>query len=225
MKTIKINNTFLIAFFLLIQIQINYSSNIPINSFIEVDETINPNDSNNKIQGKMQIDGENYNAVCDCNPVTVSNNQGLDSNENGPKCDPSKLRIHAERDGQGANYDDIRNLIGNIEALNYVVVPEASFRCLDGRNKDAVLASPGGDAGEFILALIVYEDLVGGRKLNQDNVDSFFVQYLKYMKQQKFYMCTDDNAISHLEQDLSVRKNYKLFFRSKELMLKIPELT
>ena len=173
-----------------------------VNSFIEVDQS--QVGDGNKINGKMQINGINYNAVCDCNPITPTKVTNLGV-EGGPKCDPSKLKIHSEKPGQGASHDDIRNLVGNIEELNYVKVPNYSFKCLDGRNRDAVLATPGGDAGEFILALIVYEDLVGGgRKLTQDNVDTFFSQYLKMMTHPKFYMCTDDVSIAHLEKDLSV---------------------
>ena len=172
-----------------------------INSFIEVDEKTL---GDNKIEGKMQINGASYNAICDCNPVSPIKT-GPEVQNQGPKCDPSKLKIQSEKAGQGASHDDIRNLIGNIEELNYVKVPNFSFKCLDGRNQEDVMATPGGDAGEFILALIVYEDLVGGgRKLTQENVDNFFLQYLKLMTHPKFYMCTDDIAIAHLETDLSV---------------------
>jgi len=200
----------------------NLSNNKPINSkennlmnqifssFIEV-ENNNSNASEdppspNKIQGKMQINGENYNAICDCNPVSpIDNGDPLNSQFSGPKCDPSKLRIHEERPGQGASFDDIRSLVGNIDELNYVVVPEVSFRCLDGRNSNGVLGTPGGDAGEFILALTVYEDLLGGgKKLTQDNVDLYLTLYLKSMKQPKFYMCSDDAAVIHVQKELSV---------------------
>jgi hypothetical protein len=168
-----------------------------MNSFIEVDQSNIGSD--NKIQGKMNINGVDYNAICDCSTETQKE-------DTGPKCDPSKLRIRTEKQGVGASNDDIRTLIGNIEDLNYVKVPTTSFKCLDGRNRDASLATPGGDAGEFITALIVYEDLIGGgRKLTQENIDDFFIQYLRKMQHPRFYMCTDDKSVSHIEQDLSVK--------------------
>jgi len=78
------------------------------------------------------------------------------------------------------------------------------FSCLDGRSNTPIIGTPGGDAGEFILALMVYEDLLGGgRKLSQDIVDLFFTKYLQIMKQPKFIMCTDDSSISHIEKDLA----------------------
>lgn len=205
----------------------NNNKNIMFNpttftSFIEVDSTsisgTSPNP--NQIQGKMQINGENYNAICDCNPVSPLEDENPLNNQqsSGPKCDPSKLRIHEERKGQGASFDDIRDLVGNIEDLNYVVVPETSFRCLDGRNAKGVLGTPGGDAGEFILGLMVYEDLLGGgKKLTQDNVDRYLTLYLKSMKQPKFYMCSDDAAVEHVQKELSVYiffqnlKNFRLY--------------
>jgi len=191
---------------------LNINSQNTFTSFIEVDNTnlLNEGINPNQIQGKMQINGENYNAICDCNPVSPMEDENpLNSqNSSGPKCDPSKLRIHEERKGQGASFDDIRNLVGNIEELNYVIVPESSFRCLDGRNAKGILGTPGGDAGEFILALMVYEDLLGGgKKLTQDNVEMYLRLFLKSMKQPKFYMCSDDSAVDHVQKELSVINN------------------
>jgi hypothetical protein len=202
MKTIWKANSNSIFIILFVIAQVMCSENL-INSLIEVDPS--SVDNANQIQGKMEINGVTYNAMCDCNPVTPDDKSDSAKSQTGPVCDPSKLKIHMEKAGKGASYDDIRNLIGNIEDLTYVSVPYTSFKCLDGRHNTAVLATPGGDAGEFILALSVYEDLVGGgRKLSQENVDTFLSQYLKNMPHNSFYMCTDDSAISHIEKDLSV---------------------
>jgi hypothetical protein len=35
-------------------------------------------------------------------------------------------------------------------------------------------------------------------------VDSIFTTYLTFMKQPKFYMCTDDSAIDHIEKELGI---------------------
>lgn len=201
MKTKVIINALLLLQCLLIFI---HSTNI-IQSQIEVDKDTLTDD--NKIQGKMTINGEVYTAICDCHPVSpegIQSPSSLDSTSN-PSCDPSKLKMHQEAEGSGASFNDIRKLIGNIEELNYVKVPYTSFRCLDGRHNKPGLNVPGGDAGEFILALSVYEDLLGGgRKLAQENIDSFLSEYLKKMLHNSFYMCTDDVAISHIEKELQV---------------------
>jgi len=53
----------------------------------------------------------------------------------------------------------IRNLIGNIHKLDFVDPTRHHFSCMDGRVNNASLGTPGGDAGEFILALYIYEGL------------------------------------------------------------------
>ncbi len=200
---ISLYNTLFIFIFSISLVHITPNDENLFNSLIEVDS--NSLDDNNKIKGKMNINGINYNAICDCNPSTQTQTT---QSEEGPKCDPSKLTIHSEKGGQGASQDDIRNLIGNIDELDYVKVPSTSFKCLDGRSDNAVVATPGGDTGEFILALMVYEDLLeGGKKLTQQNVDVILTQYLNMMPHARFYMCTDDKAIAHIEKDLSVMFN------------------
>jgi hypothetical protein len=200
MKNLLQGNNGIMLFLLIAQISLFKCNSNLANSFIEIDESTSSFDLG-KVQGKMEINGTTYNAICECNPEPTV----VTPIEMIPHCDPSKLMTHMERQGIGASYDDIRNLIGKIEELEYISVPEASFNCLDGRHLKSVIATPGGDAGEFILALSVYEDLLGGeRKLNQDNVDNFLAQYLRSMKPGKFYMCTDRFSIDEIQKDLYV---------------------
>ena len=56
--------------------------------------------------------------------------------------------------------------------------------------------------------------LGGGKKLTQDNVDGILKQYLKSMVQPKFYMCTDDSAINHLEKEMNVKNKFLFFFNN-----------
>jgi hypothetical protein len=50
---------------------------------------------------------------------------------------------------------------------------------MDGRNSRPVLSTPGGDFGEFLLALHVYEGILGANhELNQDQIDFIFKTYL-----------------------------------------------
>lgn len=183
-----------------------HSSNFKTSTdtYIEV-ESLSSDTTHQNISGKMKIGDALFSTVCKCDPVNPTKNNLKQAP--GPKCDPAKLSIKPEKKGIGASYDNIKDLLGNVEELNYVLITENSFKCLDGRYNDPVLGTPGGDAGEFIIALSVYEDLVGGgRKLNQESVDTFFVEYLKYMKQNTFYMCTDDFAVSHIEKEIGVNK-------------------
>lgn len=158
------------------------------------------------IQGKIRINDIMYNTICDCSGGAISDHP------ESIECDPSQLKIHEDKSGEGLSFDSIRKIIGSPGDLTYVNVAETHFSCIDGRISDGVLATPGGDAGEFILALHIYEDMLGGfnRQLTQEAVDRFFVGYLKYMKQEKFYMCTDDGAIEHLEADSGLEVNIDL---------------
>ncbi len=55
----------------------------------------------------------------------------------------------------------MRDIVGYTSELTYVNIADSHFECLDGRNNGGILGTPGGDAGEFILGLHVYEDIVG----------------------------------------------------------------
>ena len=48
---------------------------------------------------------------------------------------------------------DIRNLVGTPSDMTFARISEAGFKTLDGRVMGTFLATPGGDAGEFILAM------------------------------------------------------------------------
>lgn len=166
-------------------------------SFLQVTESSDLTDSNGQtIQGKIRINDIMYNTICDCSGGAI------DDHPESVNCDPSQMKIHQDKPGEGSTFDAVRKIIGSPSDLTYVNVAESHFSCIDGRINDGVLGTPGGDAGEFILALHIYEDMLGfNRQLNQEAVDRFFTSYLKTMKQEKFYMCTDDDALDHLEAD------------------------
>lgn len=75
-----------------------------------------------------------------------------------------------------------------------------SESCVDGREEHAVLGTPGGDAGELLLALATVEDLIG-RALQDREVASLFDAYTKGFG--RFYFHTDDDALDRLRVDLS----------------------
>jgi hypothetical protein len=58
-----------------------------------------------------------------------------------------------ETHGSGATESVIRELMGSPVNLSFVKIQEQSFKSIDGRINGEYLATPGGDAGEFILAL------------------------------------------------------------------------
>ena len=56
-------------------------------------------------------------------------------------CDPSKIKILEDRSGEGATFDEVRNLVGHPTELDYANVDDTPFYCLDGRINKPVLSS------------------------------------------------------------------------------------
>ena len=205
MKKQKTFSTFLFCLFLIALP--SFSLNSMINSIIEV--TNNDLLNSNQVQGKMKINGETYTAICDCDATSPENKQKKKLVSGPLICDPKKMNIKTEMKGAGASLDDIKSLVGEIDSLTYVQASYTSFKCLDGRYNEAVLAVPGGDTGEFITALSVFEDLINNNNeksslLNKEDIEYLFKEYLRNMKPDTFTMCTDFNAINHLEKIMHI---------------------
>ena len=64
--------------------------------------------------------------------------------------------------------------------------------CVDGRGRESIIGTPGGNAGEFILALTAAEES-GGQQMSLNKIDEALNRYLG--KTGKFYMHTDDHAL------------------------------
>ena len=89
------------------------------------------------------------------------------------------------------------------QVFDFEKITMQPFMCLDGRAKTENMYTPGGDAGEFILALIVYEDLTD-QTLSQEKVEEYLNAYLECMTPNSFIMCQDEHAVDHLEKELDV---------------------
>ncbi|EGR32784.1 hypothetical protein IMG5_070660 [Ichthyophthirius multifiliis] len=156
------------------------------------------------LTGKTTINQIEYETVCDC--AEVNNSQILDPDSES--CNPNKLKLQIDKQVEGGlQQEEIRDIIGDLHALKFVNPKEYHFMSLDGRNTDPCLSTLGGDAGEFILALFIYEGMLSKRQLDQESVDTFLKSYLQYIKQEKFYFATDDDAIFHLERETGITLN------------------
>lgn len=185
---------FLVFFLALTSLCETTVSNLEVNSYTQ-------GISSDSIKGKVKIDNQFYNVICDCNDEDKKD----ETDSIGPACDPSKIKILEDRSGEGAAFDQVRNLVGHPTELDYTDVLRTPFYCLDGRINKPVLSALGGDMGEFILAMAIYHELVSPNKeLDQDTVDHYFSEYIKYMKPDVFIMCTDDDSVNHLQKQLSV---------------------
>lgn len=120
------------------------------------------------------------------------------------------MKIFRDKTGNGLGFRKVRKLIGNIKDYSWTKVSKASFTCVDGRVSYDSLSTPGGDAGEFLLALHTYQNYFGSAmKMSDQAIDRIFRRYLDHMDQEKFTMCTDDISVGHLEKQLTVRIDFK----------------
>ena len=120
-------------------------------------------------------------------------------------CRATQIKVKLESQGEGLSEKDVRDLVGDPQNVRYARVLETGFHTVDGRLAPnvGILSTPGGDAGEFILALQIYSDLMAqGSYLKLDQVKNILREYLLYMTQPKFHMATDDQAILHLEKEI-----------------------
>jgi hypothetical protein len=69
--------------------------------------------------------------------------------------------------------------------------------CVDGREPDAVLGTPGGDAGEYLVHLAAIEALTGV-EIPDDEIPEVFQRFLKHFG--RFYMHTDTHALENLRK-------------------------
>lgn len=81
-----------------------------------------------------------------------------------------------------------------------------SQSCVDGRDANAVLGSPGGDAGELLLALAAVEDLRGA-PLTPEQVGCALDAVLLHFG--RLYMHTDRHALDHLAEALDADRRFE----------------
>lgn len=86
-----------------------------------------------------------------------------------------------------------------------VVLANSSLDCLDDRVDRPVLATPGGELGEFTLALAAYmQEKESHNSPSQEVVDSLFGHYLETIPASRtIRLCTDQKALQHVAADLS----------------------
>ena len=127
------------------------------------------------------------------------------------------------RDKTALSAEEVREHIegaGNLKWVKMEDLLEASPEsCVDGRGRESIVGTPGGNAGEFILALTSAEE-ISGQKILLERMDEILGRYLE--KTGKFYMHTDDHALikAGLTED-GVRKGAIEDDERKEKLLEI----
>jgi hypothetical protein len=144
---------------------------------------------------------------CNCDGKSAAN--AVDAT-----CSISKVTVHQDHAANaGMSLAGISAIWGSTtlsqeqrEKIVLGKVSETSFSCLDDRVSRASFFTPGGDLGEFILALSSYlqeRDPTGRMLPSQEVVDALLLKYLQTIPATRpMIHCTDDRAVAHLEAEI-----------------------
>eukprot|EP00929_Paragymnodinium_shiwhaense_P008984 TRINITY_DN112990_c0_g1_i1.p1 TRINITY_DN112990_c0_g1~~TRINITY_DN112990_c0_g1_i1.p1 ORF type:complete len:538 (+),score=137.27 TRINITY_DN112990_c0_g1_i1:132-1745(+) len=131
----------------------------------------------------------------------------------GPQCKLTKVIVHEDHSGTGMALADVSAVYGGNEPMltdpqramvTLARVSETPFMCLDDRITKPSMATPGGDLGEFVLALASYyqeRDPSGSTGVpTQEAVNSMLLKYVTMLPPSRpIVFCTDERAVAHLE--------------------------
>jgi len=87
--------------------------------------------------------------------------------------------------------------IGDVKTLEWAHVSQHYFSDVDGRAEEKILGTPGGDMGEFILALAAFE-AQSGTTLTLESATGLMMELVKSMSRIKFYHMTSEHAHDNL---------------------------
>lgn len=126
----------------------------------------------------------------------------------------SKLVVHQDHQSSGGiSLQEVAARYGG-QSLSEVqreralpgIVANTSLLCVDDRLTEAVLATPGGDLGEFLLALAAYlreSDGLEFKDATQERVTALLQRYLETIPASRpLTFCTDERAVHRLESVL-----------------------
>jgi len=166
------------------------------------------------IRGNIKLNNQLFEVACDCSDEwkQAMIRDATGGNVTNAACQtPTRYeiqRIDAEdretTSPQALDESDVREFIGKPSMLSYVDVKSQPLVDMDGRHKGAALSGPGGDAGEFIRACQVWEELTG-TTLDAQQVEKMFLGYLASIKPRTFNMHTTVTALEALQDELKVQ--------------------
>ena len=189
---------------------------------------------------RLNPDRPNHTALDDAPPCPTPNSYKIrqlsrKSSEDDNDDDDS----NNEENGDDDDDDDETRPFNATQVISFLPLPsqlgfenisQSYLADIDGRATDAILGTPGGDIGEFILALQVYEDHLsilrtrhnlranstpmatisaapstsrsGGGNLTAGSVLQLLKAYLERTRPRKFYHRTSLDAIQHLQREI-----------------------
>eukprot|EP01133_Synstelium_polycarpum_P015246 gene15246-18048_t len=125
-----------------------------------------------------------------------------------------KHAIKIKESSQTGNHHHVENHLKG-DVVRFVDIGNHHWSCIDGRTPHHVLATPGGDAGEFLLGLSVYKSLLSAPysiELDSAIIRQMFAKFLSYLPANRpFYMHTDTYAHDGLRAHLQAIHGKEVF--------------
>jgi len=126
------------------------------------------------------------------------------------QCPVIEVKVHMERYAPGLSEADVRNHItmgGNASTtLDFVDPSQTYWSCIDGRSTTPLLATPGGDSGEFLAAMSVYDRQLWrreGRRVTKQDVSELLDEWLTLVTHdRRWFLHTDDQTVQSIRTAL-----------------------
>lgn len=129
---------------------------------------------------------------------------GLALAGNFTQCSILNIQITTERAGPGLSAQDVINHIGTPLFLD---PSQTHWSCIDGRATNALFATPGGDSGEWVVALTLYDIqmyLRTGLKLDAAGVAALFDEWMTLLNpNRQWFLHTDEQTLQLVRQALN----------------------
>lgn len=171
------------------------------------------------ILGKIKINGNIYEAVCDCSRDALTNAAKKLAKEKEPvKCRlPSKYRIFFQKSSSPV---DAKNTLSSPQLLEFLPKPSTlqfvdikkrTLGDVDGRQKGHVVGALGGELGEFILAFSVYNRIMGHQTTDPYGAERYLRAWVnETMATRSFAFHWDVAATELLKDDIEVETNFDM---------------
>lgn len=94
---------------------------------------------------------------------------------------------------------ELLEMLGNPGRVEWAPFQSISFGCVDGRYANGNAYAEGGDIGELLLAMTVYEQMTT-KSLTQEETSKMFADFVAHTSKSKIHMCTTQAAIDQLTE-------------------------
>jgi len=175
--------------------------------FIQLEGSTKTTDSPTRISGRLKLSGIQYDSSCTCS-TDKSEIYSPVKNTFSPCLVPNLYRIRIEDHNHEAAVDPaiFKQILGKPADVKIVELSSTSFSCIDDRSYTPIVGAPGGEFGEFLVALNEYEK-VRAKNLTAEETKNLLVGWLNWNSNEKndyqFYFHSDEKSINTLNSKLT----------------------